>query len=149
MSRVQISKFPEIWPGPGLRRAWGYESNPGREVMQLGLGAWQRIIGLSCKAGARPKTRRVLDKKKQVVGSMAKLAHVRNMNIPLTSVQNMFSICPKRYGMNAQSLAYHGWTNLSRNRFVCMAQSNIKLKTNICCVFSGPDLTHIQANPRC
>ena len=104
---------------------------------------WQRTIGLSCKAGAGPRTRRVLDKTKRVVGSMVKLKHVQNMNRPLTSVQNMFSICPKRYGMNVPILVYHCLTNLAQNRFIFMAQSNIQSKIYIFCVFSGPDLTHI------
>ena len=47
-------------------------------------GAWQRTIGLGYKAGARPRTRRVLDKTKRAVGSMAKLEHVQNMNRPST-----------------------------------------------------------------
>lgn len=100
-------------------------------------------IGLGCKAGARPRTRRVLDKTKRVVGSMAKLEHVQNMNRPLTSVQNMFSICPKRYGMNVPILVYNCWPNLAQNRFTFMAQSDIKVKIYIFCVFSGPDLTHV------
>ena len=65
------------------------------------------------------------------------------MNRPLTIVQNMFSICPKRYGTNVPILVYHCWTNLAQNRFIFTAQSNIKLKIYICCIFSGPDLTHI------
>ena len=81
--------------------------------LEMDTRAWQRIIGLGCKAGARPRTRRVLDKKKRVAGSMAKLEHVQNMNRPLTNVQNMFSICPKGYGMNVPILVYHFRTNLT------------------------------------
>ena len=94
--------------------------------------AWQRTIALSCKAGARLRTRRVLDKTKRVVGSMVELEHVQNMNRPLTSVQNMFSIRPKRYGMNVQILVYHCCKDLAQNRFIFMAPSNIKLKI---CIF--------------
>ncbi|MAQ23083.1 MAG: hypothetical protein CMK83_02580 [Pseudomonadales bacterium] len=112
--------------------------------MVLEMVPWQRTIGLSCKAGARPRTRRVLDKTKRVVGSMVKLEHVQNMNRPLTSVQNMFSICPKRYDMNVPILVCHCWTNLTPNRFTYMAQRNIKLKTHSLFVFSGPDLFHIE-----
>ena len=129
---------------PALSLLWVI-SGPGRLESKLKeAGAWQRTIGLGCKAGARPRTRRVLDKTKRVVGSMAKLEHVQNMNRPLTSVQNMFSICPKRYGMNVPILVYHCWTNLTQNRFIFMAQSNIKLNICIFCIFSGPDLTHIR-----
>ena len=106
--------------GWGLKRSplifstfLGYGSNPGRGPWQSSKEAcaWQRTIGLGCKMGARTRTSRVLDKTKRVVGSILKLDHVQNMNRPLTIVQNMLSICPKRYGMNVPILVYHCWTN--------------------------------------
>ena len=113
-----------------IPRKYGSGSNPGREAL-LGkvkeVGAWPRTIGLGCEMGARPRTWRVLDKTKWVVGSMAKLNHVQSMNRPLTSVQNMFPICPNRHGMNVLILVYHCWTNLTWNLFVWLAQCNIKL----------------------
>ena len=65
---------------------------------------------------------------------MAKLVneHVQNMNRLLTSVQNIFPTCPKRYGMNVPDLVYHCWTNLTQKRFMHMAQRNITLKM---CIF--------------
>merc|ERR1712185_695255 len=75
--------------------------------------------------------RRVLDQTRRVVGSMVKLEHVQNMSRPLASVQNMFSICPKRYGMNVPILVYHCWTNLAQKRFTFVAQSDIQLQIYI------------------
>ena len=142
--------FPwwDNWPSsPGLGYSGMSQIRAGR-CDELQLGAWQRTIGLSCKAGARPRTRRVVGKTKRVVGSMVKLKHVQNMNRPLTSVQNMFSMYPKRYGTNVPILVYHCLTNLTQNRFIFMAQSNIKSggnsKKRFFCIFSGPVLTHIR-----
>ena len=72
----------------------GSGSNLGRVAKVKEAGAWQRTIGLGCKAGARPRTRGVLDKTKRAVGSMVKLEHVQKKNRPLTS----------RYGMNVPIL---------------------------------------------
>ena len=73
------------------------------QVFQMGLGqirakrlvqsSRRRVVGkgplVQGKAGARPRTRRVLDRTQRLVGSMATVEHVQNMNRPLTSVQNM------------------------------------------------------------
>ena len=67
---------------------------------------------------------------KRFDGSMAKYEHIQNMNRPLTSVQDMFSIYPKRYGMNVPIFMYHCWKESAQNPFIFMAQSNIK--SNIC-----------------
>ena len=105
MSKFCLFSLVGQWTKQNAKNGSG--SNLGREALLAKVkeaGALQRTIGLGYEAGARPRTRRVLDKTKRVVGSMAKLEHVQNINIPLTSVQNMLSISSQRYGMNVTIL---------------------------------------------
>ena len=85
----------------------------------------------------------VFDKDQTVAGSMEKHRQVPNMNTPLISIRQMFSMRAKWSDVNVPILVYHCLTNLAQNRFIFMAQSNIQSKIYIFCVFSGPDLTHI------